>query len=163
MLLSEPVKCVAVTFKMTEWVEQWVWIKLCIRLEFSSVKLFMWFRRPQLWATGDWQLRYNDVPVHAFHAEFFSELSNHPGDSAAPKPTFGTLRLLPFPKLESPLKGKRFQTIDEIHENITGQLMVTGRTVWGPNVPTLKGTEASLSYVQCFLYFVSSSINVNFS
>ena len=35
----------------------------------------------------------------------------------------------------------------------------SGRTDWGPKVPTLKGTEASLSYVQCFLYLVSS-INV---
>ena len=29
-----------------------------------------------------------------------------------------------FPKLKSPLKGKRFQTIDEIQENTTGQPMV---------------------------------------
>ena len=57
-------------------------------------------------------------------------------------------------KLKSPLKGKRLQTIDEIH------LMVIERTVWGPKVPSLKGTEASLSYVQCFLYLVSS-INVS--
>ena len=28
-------------------------------------------------------------------------------------------------------------------------------------MPTLKGTEAFLSYVQCFLYLVSSSINVS--
>ena len=42
-----------------------------------------------------------------------------------------------------------------------GQLMVIGRTMWGPKVPTLKGTEASLSYVQCFLYLVSSSVNVS--
>ena len=34
-----------------------------------------------------------------------------------------------FPKLKSPLKGKRFQTIDEIQENIMGQLMAIGRTV----------------------------------
>ena len=33
-----------------------------------------------------------------------------------------------------------------------------GRTVWGPKMPALKGTESSLSYVQCFLYLVSSSI-----
>ena len=66
-----------------------------------------------------------------------------------------------FPKLKSPLKGKRFQTIDEIQENTTGQLMTIGRTVWGPKVPTLKGTEVSLSYVQCFLYLLSSSIHVS--
>ena len=28
-------------------------------------------------------------------------------------------------------------------------------------MPTVKGTEASLSYVQCFLYLVSSSIKVS--
>ena len=28
-------------------------------------------------------------------------------------------------------------------------------------MPTLKGTEALLSYVQCFLHLVSSSINVS--
>ena len=40
--------------------------------------------------------------------------------------------------------------------------MVIWRTVWGPNVPTLKGTKAlSLSCVQCILYLVSSSINVS--
>ena len=65
-----------------------------------------------------------------------------------------------FPKLKSPLKGKRFQAMGEIQENITGQLMVNGRTVWGPKVPTLKGTEVSLSHVQCFLYLLSCSINV---
>ena len=57
-----------------------------------------------------------------------------------------------FPKLKSPLKGKRFQTISETQENKVGQLMAIGRTVWGPKVPTLKGTEVSLSCVQCFLY-----------
>ena len=61
-----------------------------------------------------------------------------------------------FPKLQSPLKGKRLQTIDEIQENTVGQLMAIGRTVRGPKVPTLKGTEVSLSCVQCFLYIVMS-------
>ena len=68
-----------------------------------------------------------------------------------------------FPKLKSSLKGKRFQTIDEIQETTTGQLVVIGRTVWGPKVSTLKGTEALLSYVQCLWYLVSSSVNVSTS
>ena len=42
-----------------------------------------------------------------------------------------------------------------------GTCTAVGRTVWGPKVPTLKGTEASLSCVQCFLYLVSSSIRVS--
>ena len=66
-----------------------------------------------------------------------------------------------FPKLKLPLKRKRFQTVDEIQENVTGQLMVIGKTLWGPKVSTLKEPEASLSCVQCFLYLISSSINVS--
>ena len=66
-----------------------------------------------------------------------------------------------FPKLKSSMKGKRFQTINESQENMTGKLMAIVTTVWGLKVPTLKGTEASLSCVQCFLYLVSSSINVS--
>ena len=66
-----------------------------------------------------------------------------------------------FPKLKSPLKGKRFQTVDNIEENMLGQLMTIGRTVWGLKLPTLKGTEASLSYVQLFLYPISFLINIS--
>ena len=60
-----------------------------------------------------------------------------------------------FPKLKSPLKEKRFQTISEIQGNMMGQLIAIGRTVWCPKVPTLKETKASLSYAHCFLYLVS--------
>ena len=41
------------------------------------------------------------------------------------------------------------------------QLMAMGKTLGGPKVPALEGTVVSLSYVQCFLYLVSSSINAS--
>ena len=66
-----------------------------------------------------------------------------------------------FQKLKSPLKGKRFQTIDKIQENTMGRLTEIGRNVWGPKVPTLRGTEAPFSHVQCFLYLISSLINIS--
>ena len=125
-------------------------------------KLFGWFRRLQQWATGDWQLHHDNTPAHASCLkQFFGKTSNHPGDSALLRSDLVPCDFWRFPRLKSPLKGKRFQTIDEIQENIMGQLMAIGRTVWGPKVPTLKGTEASLSYVQCFLYLVCSSVNVS--
>ena len=62
-------------------------------------------------------------------AEFFGETSSHPGDLAPLQLRFGALPLLAFPKREITFEGKRFQTIDEIQENTTGQLMATGRTV----------------------------------
>ena len=60
---------------------------------------------------------------------FFSETSNHPGESAPYSLDMAPWDFWLFPKLKSPLKGKRFQTISEIQENMTGQLMEIGRTV----------------------------------
>ena len=120
-------------------------------------KLFRWFWRPQLWATGDWQLHHNNIPPHALHL-VQSCLAKHQITQVT-RPPYSP-DLVPcdfwlFPKLKSPLKKKRFQTIDEIQENTMGQLMAIGRTVWGPKLPAWKGTEVSLPYVQCFLFLVS--------
>ena len=62
-----------------------------------------------------------------------------------------------FPKRKSPLKGESLQAVSEIQENMTEQLMGTGRTLWGPKVPTFNETEASLSYVRCFLSCIFSN------
>ena len=94
-------------------------------------------------------------------AEFFGKTSNHPDCRGLTQllysPDLAPYNFWLFAKLKSSLKRKRFQTVDEIQ----GQLMVTGKTLWGPKVPTLKGTEASLSSVQCFLCLVSSSVSVS--
>ena len=120
-------------------------------------------QKVQLGATSDWRLHHDNMPTHASHL-VQNFLVKHQITQVTQPPY--NLDFIPcnfrfFPKLKSPLKGKRFQTIDEIQENMTGQLMVTGRTVWGTKVPALEGTEASLSYVQCFLYLVSSLIDVS--
>ena len=134
-----------------------------LSLNFPLQKLFRWFRRLQLWATGDWQPPHDNTPSHSLLlVQSFSV--QHQITQMTPFPY--SLDLVPcnfrlFLKLKSPLNGKRFQTINKIQENKMGQLTVIGRTVWGPKVPTLKETEASLSYVQCFLYLLSSSINVS--
>ena len=95
--------------------------------------------------------------MHHVLCRDFGETSNHPSDSDPLQSRFGALRLLAFVKTKSTFEKKRFQTMEKIRENTTGQLMETG-TVWGPKGPTLK---ESLSYVQCFLYLVSSSVNVS--
>ena len=87
-----------------------------------------------------------------FGEEFFGETSNRPGDSAPYSPDLAYCSFWLFPKLKLPLKRKRFQTIDEIQENTTRQLMVIGRTLWGPKVPTLKGLKH-----HCPMYNVSYS------
>ena len=102
--------------------------------------------------------------------QLFGETSYHLGDSDPLQPRFGTLRLLTFPKTKITFER------DEIQENRMEQLMAIknkilqsvlnngrdgGRTVWGPKVPTWKRTEVPLSYIQCLLYLVSSSINIS--
>ena len=103
-------------------------------------KILGWFRRPQLWATGDWQLHHNNAPTHP--SRLIQSILVKYQITQVTQPTYSP-DLVPcdfwlFPKLKSSLKGKRSQTIDKIQENTTGQLMVIGRTVWGPKVPTLK-------------------------
>ena len=134
---------------------------MCVKLEYSSMEALQMIQKAA--AMGNWWLAASSWQ-HASsciksHVEFFCEAWNHPGDSAPYSPDLVPCDLWLFPKLKSPLKGKRFQTIDEIQDNTMGQLMVIGKTVWGAKVPPLKETEASLSYVQCFLYLLSSSIN----
>ena len=148
---------------MTEWVEQWACIKFCVKLEHSSTETIQMIQKAT--ATGNWWLAASSWQCShsciTSHAEFFGKTSDDPGDSGPYSPDLVSCDFWLFQKLKSLLKGKRFQSIDEIQENTTGQLMATVRTLWGPKVPTLKGTEASLSYVQCFLYLVSSTINVS--
>ena len=95
------------------------------------------------------------------HEEFFCETSNHPGDSATLQPRFGVPWLLAFPKTRITFEREVISDHWWNSGKYDGAADGIGRTVWGPKVPTLKGTEASLSYVQCFLYLVSSSINVS--
>ena len=92
---------------MTEWVEQRIYIKFCIKLEHSSSENIQMTQKAT--AMGHWWLAASS------------------------------------------------------RQRMAAQLMVIGRTVWGPKMPTLKEMEASLSCVQCVLYLVSSSINVYFS
>ena len=163
MLLSEHVYCVAVPFKMTEWAEQWICIKFCVKLEHSSTKTIQMIQKAA--AMGDWWLAASSQQ-HACscitsHAEFLVKHQITQVTQPRYSPHLVPWHFCLFRKLKSHLKRKRFLTIDEIQENTMGQLIVIGRTMWGPKVPTLKGTEASLSYVQRFLYLVSSSIHVS--
>ena len=100
MLLGEHVYCVAVTFKMTERAEQWICIKFCMKLEHSSAETIQMIQKAT--AMGNWWLAASSQQCAClcikFHAEFFGETSNHPGDSAPLQPRFGSLWLLAFPK-----------------------------------------------------------------
>ena len=134
-----------------------------LNLNIPPQKLLGWFRSLELWATGDQQLHHNNAPtlasclLHRFLVKHqITQVTQHPYS-----PDLVPCDFWFFQKVKSLLKGKRVEIMDDIQENMMGRLMEIGRTVWCPRMPTLNGTEALLSYVQCFLYLVSSAINIS--
>ena len=126
-------------------------------------------------AVGSWWLAAS--PSHHVYsritllAEFFGGTSNHPGDSAPLQPRFSILRLLAFPKTKitferGEISGHQWDSWthdrmadDNSKKGFCSVLNIcsgrdAGRTVWGPKLPALNGTEVSLSCVQCFLYLL---------
>ena len=116
-----------------------------------------------LWATGDWQLHQDNTSTHA-SCLGQSFLAKHQITQVTQSPY--SPDLVPcdswlFPRLKSPLKGKRFQSMRFRKIQWGSWQMEIGRTVWGPKMPTLNGTKILLSSLQRFLYLISSSINVS--
>ena len=147
---------------MTEQAEQWICMKFCTKFEYSS---WNYSDNSEGHSYGELVIGsfiMTTCPLihHVLHRVFWWNIKTSRWLSPL-QPRFGALQLLALPKLRSLLKGKRFQTANEIQENTMGQLRAIGRTMWGSKVPTSKGTEASLFCVQCFLYLVSSSLNVS--
>ena len=103
---------------MTERVEQQICIKFYVKLEHSSAETIQMIQKAE--AMGNWWLAASSRQCSCSRitscAEFFSETSNHPGDSAPHSPDLAPWKFLLFPKLKSSLKGKGFQTSNEIRK-----------------------------------------------
>ena len=156
MPLREHVYCVAIALKMTEYVKQQICIRFCIKHEHSSMETVGMIQTAIV--MGNWFLATSWITSCA---GFFGKALNHAGDSVPLQPRFGSMQLLAFPKPKITFEREDISDC-QIDSGIYDGA-VDGRTVWGPKVPTLKGTEVSLSYVQCFLYLVSSSIKGSIS
>ena len=134
-MLGEHVYCVAVTLKMTDQVQQWICIKIALSLHIP---------RRNYWDDSE-GCSYRQLVISSlittthplmYHisCRVFGETSNHQVTQSPYNPDLVPCNFWLFLKLKLPLKGKRFQTIDENWENTMGKLMETGRTVWGPKV-----------------------------
>ena len=112
----------------------------------------------QLWATSDWQLHHNNVSAHA-SCLVQSFLVKHQITQVTQSSYSSHLvpcDFWPFPKLKSPLKGKRFQTADEIQKNITGQQMVIGKERVKLKGAYFEEDCSVIALCTMFLYLVSS-------
>ena len=105
--------CVAITFKMTEWTEQWICIKFCVKFKHFSTETIQMIQKAaamgnQWLETSPQQCACSSITSHA---EFFGETSNHPDDSAPPQPRFGALWLLGFPKSKITYERKEISIV----------------------------------------------------
>ena len=140
-------------------VEQWICIKFCVKLEHSSTKSIQIIQKAA--AMGNWWLAASSGQ-HACscitsHAECFgkkhqiTQVTQH-----LLQPDLVAHDFWFFPKLKSPLKGKGFQTVNEIQVNTAGQLMAIEKPCEVPRCLLWRGLRHC-----CTMYNVSSSINVS--
>jgi len=81
-------------------------------------------KRPELWENQTWMLHHDNVLAHVLFL-VRSYLAKHQ-TSVVPHPPY-SLDLAPadfflFPRLKTALKGRHFQTIEEIQENAIREL-----------------------------------------
>ena len=104
--------CMAVTFKMTERVEQWIFIRFCIKLKHSSMETIQMIQKTT--AMDNWWLAASSQQCTCSWimswAKIFGETSNHPGDLAPLQPRFGALWLLAF--LKTKITFEREEILD---------------------------------------------------
>ena len=105
-----------------DWVEQWICIKFCVKLEHCSMETIQMIQKAASMATGDWQLHRDHMPTHAscFMQSFLAKHQITQVTQPLYSPDLASCDFWLFPKLKSPLKRKRFQTFDGIQKNITG-------------------------------------------
>ena len=133
----------------------------CASIFHSSMETIWMIQRAI--AKGNWWLpassRQNTCSRFMSYAVFLQNIKS-PGKSAPLYPRFGTLWLLAFPKTKITVEreeisdhwwdsGKYDRAAGQFQQRILQSVLSsgrdTGRTAWSPKVPTLKGTEASLS------------------
>ena len=81
-------------------------------------------KRPEMWAARNWQLHHDNAPAHSAHliqsylAKNSTPLVRHPPYS----PDMAPCDFWLFPKLKTTLKGKRFESREEIMRKTTAEL-----------------------------------------
>ena len=95
------------------------------------------------------------------HAEIFGETSYHPGDSAPLQPRFGFLWLLTFPKTNVTFEREEISDPQWDSGKYNGVTDGDCENCMRSQGAYFEGDWGVISYVQCSLYLVSSSINVS--
>lgn len=73
-------------------------------------------KRPELWKDNSWILHHDNAPSHTAHVirDFFAKNSTHVAPQPPYSPDLAPCDFWLFPKLKRPLRGNRFESIEEI-------------------------------------------------
>lgn len=84
----------------------------------------VWRKRPELWSTRNWRLHHDNAPAHSSHLiHTFLAKNQTPMVQQTPySPDMAPCDFWLFPKLKRPLKGKLFQTREDIMPATTEEL-----------------------------------------
>jgi len=76
-------------------------------------------KRPEAWTNNTWMLHHYNAPAHAtlLVREFLTKHETTVVALPPYSPDLAPAAFFLFPKLKSSLKGRRFQTVEEIEEN----------------------------------------------
>jgi transposase len=89
-------------------------------------------KRPELWENHTLILQHDNAPTHAsllirsYLAKYQTSLVPHPPHS----PDLAPADIFLFPKIKTPLKGRRFQNIEKIKENAMKELRAITQSVF---------------------------------
>ena len=81
-------------------------------------------KRPQLWTNQSWVLHHDNAPAHSSFLvrNFLAKNETTVVPQPPYPPDLAPADFFLFPKLKSTLKGRRFDTFDEIQKNLTKEL-----------------------------------------
>jgi len=81
-------------------------------------------KRPEAWTNNTWMLHHDNAPAHA--SLLIREILTKHETTVVPQlpcsPDLAPADFFLFPKLKSSLKGRRFQTVEEVEENLIRDL-----------------------------------------
>ena len=163
MLLSEHVYCVAVPFKMTEWAEQWICIKFCVKLEHSSTKTIQMIQKAA--AMGKWWMAASSQQ-HArscitSHAEFLVKHQITQVTQPHNSPDLEPCDFWLFPKTKITFEREEISHCQWDSRKYVGAADGKWENCVRSQGAYFEGDWGIIVLLQCFLYLVSSSINVS--
>ena len=107
-------------------------------------------KRPEAWTNKTWMLHHDNAPPHAslLIREFFAKQETIVVSQPPYSPDLAPADFFLFPKLKSTLRGRRFQTVEEIKENSLQDLLAIPQNTFQDAFQNWKNAGSGVSTVE---------------